>query len=449
MKVLHVPFGYLPDPPGGTEVYVAALTRELALGGIDSLIAAPTASPDDTRYDIDGVPVYRFAVSGGERPLASLYGQGDPRFAGSVMKLVRLEAPDVIHLHAYTTAISGGLARALHDEGRPVVATYHTPSVTCQRGTLLRFGHSVCDGRMIAARCAACVVQGHGIPRPIADIVGYLPSACGRAIQASGLGGGVWTALQMSELMRLRHEDTRLFLASADVVVAPADWVQALLIANGVDPRKIVVSRHGVGRRAYSRPRSPIPALPGQPLRALMLGRIDPIKGFDVPLAALASARDLQIELDIYGNIQGETDYVASFRQRVARDDRVRLLPALAPDEVVETIARYDVMLVPSQVLETGPLVVLESHVAGVPVIGTALGGIADRVRDDVNGKLVPHRSASAWAAALQQVASDRSILERWRREIPPVRTMSDVADEMLAVYSGLAHRGRARPALS
>ena len=83
------------------------------------------------------------------------------------------------------------------------------------------------------------------------------------------------------------------------------------------------------------------------------------------------------------------------------------------------TVAAYDVMLVPSQVVETGPLVVLDAHAAGVPVIGSALGGIADRVLDDVNGQLVPHGSVAAWTAAVRRVARDRSILDRWRGAIP------------------------------
>ena len=41
MKVLHVPFGYYPDPVGGTEVYVAELASALRRLGIDSAVAAP------------------------------------------------------------------------------------------------------------------------------------------------------------------------------------------------------------------------------------------------------------------------------------------------------------------------------------------------------------------------------------------------------------------------
>jgi hypothetical protein len=39
--VLHVSFGYFPSPVGGTEVYVAALCRELQSLGVANVVAAP------------------------------------------------------------------------------------------------------------------------------------------------------------------------------------------------------------------------------------------------------------------------------------------------------------------------------------------------------------------------------------------------------------------------
>jgi len=41
MKVIHIPFGFAPDPVGGTEVYVAQLARDLQQLGVDAIIAAP------------------------------------------------------------------------------------------------------------------------------------------------------------------------------------------------------------------------------------------------------------------------------------------------------------------------------------------------------------------------------------------------------------------------
>jgi glycosyltransferase involved in cell wall biosynthesis len=85
--------------------------------------------------------------------------------------------------------------------------------------------------------------------------------------------------------------------------------------------------------------------------------------------------------------------------------------------------------------------VLLEAQAAKVPVMGTNLGGIAERVRDDVDGMLVEHGSVTAWERALDRVASDRSIVTRWRGAVVPPPTMSDVAEQMNAVYRRVATR--------
>jgi glycosyltransferase involved in cell wall biosynthesis len=170
-----------------------------------------------------------------------------------------------------------------------------------------------------------------------------------------------------------------------------------------------------------------------------MIGRIDEMKGMHLPLAALDRDRNLRLTLDIYGGVQSESAYVTDLRSRIAKEPRVRLLPPVRPEDVVRVLSAYDVMLVPSQVIETGPLVVLEAHAAGIPVIGSALGGIAERVRDGVDGRLVEAGSVRAWEEALREVCDNREMVDAWRSEIESPRTMGAVADDMIPIYHSLA----------
>jgi glycosyltransferase involved in cell wall biosynthesis len=95
------------------------------------------------------------------------------------------------------------------------------------------------------------------------------------------------------------------------------------------------------------------------------------------------------------------------------------------------------VLAVPSIWFETGPQVVLEAHAAGVPVVGSDLGGIAERVQDGVNGLLVPPGDPLALAAALRSFVDDPDLLTRLRPR-HRVRTMDEVADETVAAYAQL-----------
>jgi glycosyltransferase involved in cell wall biosynthesis len=83
---------------------------------------------------------------------------------------------------------------------------------------------------------------------------------------------------------------------------------------------------------------------------------------------------------------------------------------------------------------------VLEAFAAGIPVMGSNLGGIAELVEHGVNGLLVEPESQEAWGQAFQKLCEDRNILMRLRAGIRPPRSMSVVAEDMLVLYRTLLH---------
>jgi len=107
----------------------------------------------------------------------------------------------------------------------------------------------------------------------------------------------------------------------------------------------------------------------------------------------------------------------------------------IAARDAVSTLAWYDALAVPSHWLESGPLVVYEAFAAGIPVIGSRLGGIAELVRDGLDGVLVQPGSQEAWADALQRLAKTPGLIERLRAGVARPRTMADVAGEMNGIY--------------
>jgi len=437
MKTVHVPFGFFPDPVGGTEVYVAALARELQREGMAAVIAAPGEARRS--YVHDALTVHRFPVAPPDG-IRDLYGEGDPAAAADFGTVLDRERPDLVHLHAFTRGVSMRLAREASCRGIPIVFTYHTPTVSCPRGTLLRWGRDVCDGRIDLARCTPCALHGHGVPRFAAEAAARLPQVLARRVAASGLEGGVWTALRMRELVALRTDTFRALMDHVDVVVALADWTRDLLVCNGVAPERIAIVRHGIaadGGNAVEWPQRT--AHPGS-LRIAALGRADRGKGFDVLIRAIRAC-GANIEADLYLVAQSDADanQIDAWRTLAAGDARIRFLPPLAPADVVSSLRAYDLVAVPSQIVETGPLVVLEAFAAGVPVVGSRVGGIAEMVRHEVDGLLVESDSPIAWRQALERAAGDPSFLVRMRQAIAPVRRMRDVAREMLAVYERCA----------
>jgi len=439
MRVVHVPFTYYPEAVGGTEVYVAELARELGALGIESVVAAPASDDAGARYEYDGVPVHRFAVSPAT-DVRDLYGDGDAASAAALDAIVADVHADVLHLHAFTRAASVRAARAAHRRGVPVVFTYHTPTASCVRGTLLRDGRDPCDGALIERRCASCLLESRGVPEPVRDVVTAMPARLGALVAAAGARGPWVTALRARELTGARHDAFRALLAEADAVVAVCDWVRTILLRAGAPPGRLLLSRQGTPVRSVAR----LPAPESDaPLRLAFVGRLHPTKGLHVVLAALAARRDLAVSFDIFGVAQDldAARYGEALERLATNDGRVSLRPPLPPEQVVPTLAGYHATVVPSQWLETGPLTVLESFAAGVPVIGSNLGGIAELVTHDRDGWLVPHASTTAWETALARLASDRRLGARLRAGVRPPRTTTDVARDMATLYASIVPR--------
>jgi glycosyltransferase involved in cell wall biosynthesis len=403
---------------------------------IASTIAAPGLR--NAAYRFDELPVRRFAVSPALEKLDSLYGAGDSVAAANFARILEDEQPDVLHCHAFTSAVSLLIVRAAKQRGIPVVFTYHTPTVSCQRGTLLRWGNQVCDGKLRLHTCARCTLHGLGLPRPASMAIGSLPPAVVRRIGEFGYAGGIWTALRMTELLQGRHGAFQRLMQEVDRVVVLCRWTQEVLLRNGVPVAKIALSPHGLDYMPAPAEAGELPAAP--PWRIAFFGRLDPTKGPDLLISALRRMPELPVELHLYGISQGASGnaYLRRLQMLANHDRRIRFLPAVDREQVIPLLRTYHLLAVPSRWLETGPLVVLEAFAAGRPVMGANLGGIAELVSHDVDGLLLEPDSVIAWSTAFGRLNDEPELYPRLRAGVGEPRHISRIAGEMAAVYRRL-----------
>jgi glycosyltransferase involved in cell wall biosynthesis len=435
VKIVHVPFCFRPDRVGGTEVYVQALAHEQLARGTDVVVAAPGV--DNASYAIDGIQVRRFRT-GPITNLETLYGAGDEVASRAFGSILDLERPQVVHLHAFTSAASLRTVEEAQRRGIGVVFTYHTPTVSCERGTLLWHGREVCDGTLHVQRCAECALDGLGAGRFGSALFSRVPTEVGGACARMGLSGSrVWTGVQFPHLVSRHHDAVRELMARVQKIVVLCDWSRDVLVRNGVSAEKIVMCRHGL---ATSDDVPRIPRRKSGPLRVAFLGRVHPTKGLDVLIRAVRLLADVALELHVFGVEQpGDERYARELRRLADGDSRIVFEPAIPSERAIETLQEFDLLAVPSQWLETGPLVVLEAFAAGTPVIGSRLGGVAELVRDGVDGLLVRHDSLGDWAHMLRRLAADPVLLQRLREGVRPPRRMRDVSDDMLSLYAEVA----------
>jgi len=271
-----------------------------------------------------------------------------------------------------------------------------------------------------------------------------MPSSVGRVLGSMQFSGGAWTVARMTELVRVRHNMVRSLMDEVDHIVALCQWVKDVLVRNNVPEAKITVSQQGLD--PWTDASESLRRKPAGSIRIAFLGRLDATKGVHILINAIAQNPHLDVLLDVFGVAQGDAGdrYLRHLRTLAEGDHRVKFQPPIPSSDVISRLRNYDVLAVPSQWLETGPRVILEAFAAGVPVVGSNLGGIAELVTDGVNGLLVEAASVDGWRLAMKRLSRDCALLSKLRAGIRPTRLMADVAVDMASIYSVCHHKSSA-----
>ena len=77
----------------------------------------------------------------------------------------------------------------------------------------------------------------------------------------------------------------------------------------------------------------------------------------------------------------------------------------------------------------------------GIPVAASAHGALCEKVRDGVDGLLLPPGDVAAWRAAMQRLLDDPDLLPRLRAGVRPPMTMEEHVDRLEALYAQIVDR--------
>jgi glycosyltransferase involved in cell wall biosynthesis len=446
VKIAHLVGWYFPDSVGGTEVYVETLCRRLRAAGVEVVVAAPDShGVAPQRYEHDGVPVFRYAIS--PTPTRDeAYHRVTVRGADLLHRWLEDERPDVLHVHSFTMGVGLPEIRAAHRLGIPIVVTCHLPGFgyMCRTGELMQWGRQPCDGIVEPGKCASCNLTRLGLAQPLAMAAGSVPVRLSRMLQQ--IPGRIGTTLGMSASIVEYEQKQRELFGLVDSFVVLNDTARRMLTANGSPANKIVLNRLGLSHKVVRKP-PPDLAPTRRPVRFGVLGRLHPSKGLtELAHAIAATPGHVDFRLEIRGPALDSfaRRYADELRGLTANDRRVSFEPAVAPSEVPAVLAQLDVLLVPSMSFENGPTIALEAMAAGTPVMASRVGNLTEIVDDGVDGRLLPPGDVRAWSDAIGQAATRPDLVDSWRRRLPDVRTMEAVTLDYLALYRRVAGRERA-----
>jgi len=339
---------------GGMNVYVREVASALAQAGVECITY--------TRVDRPGLPD-QVVVEPGHRvvhvpagpidlPKEALADELDEFTAGVLRHIRRGPGVDVVHGNYWLSGVVGH--RLKHELDVPLVATFHTLArVKAEGGDLEPEWRDEAEAQVIGcsdAICVSCPEEERQFRRLYGDPTGRIeivPPAVEHAFFAPGDRRGARTAIGL-----------------------PTD-------------RPVV----------------------------LFVGRIQPLKGPDVAVRALAELSRTDARLVIVGGASGpggddESRLLDALVDELGVRDRVVFVPP-QPHHILSSYYRAaDVVVVPSR-SESFGLVALEAAACGVPVVAGAVGGLLSLVHDGVTGWLVEGRDPARYARAIDQILGD------------------------------------------
>ena len=213
------------------------------------------------------------------------------------------------------------------------------------------------------------------------------------------------------------------------VIATPAERVQ-LINLYGADENKLTVIPPGVDTsRFYPIPEDEARSVIGVPsgnCMILFVGRIEPLKGIETLLRAIALLLKTEEinECNYYLAIIGgepdsngdESDSEMARLQNLSRELGIHELVIFLGKRSQDTLPYYysaaQVVVVPS-LYESFGMVALEAMACGIPVIASQVGGLAYLVRDGKTGYVVPDGNPEALKQALQKLIENPDLREQ------------------------------------
>lgn len=450
LRILHAIHDFLPRHRAGSELYASHLCRaQLARGHHVTLICAefdPGRPHGDVAWRVhDGLTVVEIVNNWVAPTFEDTYRS--PLISARLDAVLQAVQPDVVHVHNLLN-LSFDLPRLARARGARCVATLHDYTLVCASGgqRIHRADAHVCR-TIDTTRCVRCYAESPFAAQAAwarvarGGAVGAVLTAAGRVARAVAPRAAASAAASLPRTDVTRADlDARLAAARAvfdafDLFVAPSASIAAEFEALGLAPSRVEVSDYGFPVRdahAGERRRSG-----DGTLRIGFAGTLVWHKGVHVLLDALRRLPAEGWELEVHGDPSVFPDYAADLRVRAAGLP-VRFAGGYTSEHGPSVFSRFDVLVVPSIWLENSPLVIHEAQMAGVPVIGSRIGGIPNLVRDEHDGLLFTAGDAADLARALQRVLDDRPLLARLAAQQPAVKSIHADADEWDARYAAL-----------
>ncbi len=388
---------------GGMNVYVRDLTRELGRRGL--AVDVFTRSQDEHQPHVKEDLGYGNRVihvpAGPETPMSKEgLVRHVPEFVGGLREFARATGVqyDVVHAHYWLSGMAAESLRAAW--GTPFALMFHT------------LGH-------MKNRIAQTPAERESELRVQTETA--LMRSADRLIAATPA-----ELAQIQWLYRVPVDRVSVIPPGVDVNLFYPRRADQAKERIGVDPNRILL---------------------------VFVGRIEPLKGLETLLRAVAQLRDRgvcecdQLALSIIGGDpddpaarNAELARIMALRDELALEGLVTFLGKQDQDTLPDYYAAADAVVMPSH-YESFGMVALEAMACGTPVIASEVGGLAFLIKDGETGYHVPDRDPGALADRICAIISDPILRARMGGqavEYAQSYSWRVIAERLMGVYTEL-----------
>jgi glycosyltransferase involved in cell wall biosynthesis len=449
MRILLTVHQFFPDHTNGTEVLTYQVARTLEQRGHEIRIVtgypmkhAPTRERRFDQYEYRGLRVDRYyhqeSAAVGEQANIAELEYDNHLCAGWLRSILNEWRPDVAHFF-HLKNLSSSAIDICHDYGIPMVLTPTDFWLVCPTTQLLLPDGSLCNGP--DSRGVNCLRHAITNTQPVAldQLFSVLPDTwvAGMLRASSWIVRAPFTwACALARRSAVLQQRASLL----DCILAPTRLMEDVLKKNGIHPKRLVLCRFGIGLHGFAAASARRGST--ENLRIGFIGSLAHPKGAHILIEALRRTPvAMPVELQVYGNPAVYPEYTEKLRQLAGDDPRISFRGTFPNETIGAVFANIDVFVVPSLWYENTPLVIYSAQAAGCPILASNLPGMAEVIRDGMDGLLFQTGDSAALAALITTLCLDRKMVGKLADNAPRPKSIEQYTDEVETTYQKLFAR--------
>lgn len=393
MKILYLIHQFYPEFYSGTEKYVFNVASMMQKAG-NNVKVLTYSFYDKSFYDrrkgnilikefhYKGLPV--LALRNDKIPLDCHYSCDNKDLAEVAEYLISREKPDLVHV-GHPMRVTE-IIRVLPSLGIPFIVTLSDFFLLCPKINLTASSNTLCLGPEGGSACEELCPE---LPREF-----------------------------IAQRLRIAHDD---ILLKARRLVAPSRFL-ASIYKSQFEHLELKVINHGLNYNhiVFNSNRYPNDAK----MTFCYAGSISQHKGVHVILEAFSRLESKTVALKIYGS--GTDEVYANRLQAMAKsDDRIEFCGVFSEEEIGHVLKEVDVLILPSLCYESYSFILHEAFASGVPVVGSNVGAMQEKISDGENGFLFRIGDADHLAQILGKIVQDPRMLNHLKDNLNNIMIQS------------------------